>query len=209
MNAARSGKMPTFTHVMAYAGPGTLLDPARIHSTCSAAIPDVAYRGDVAWVRGMGVQTALGACRFVRDVVARPALRPPPALSRPVLLPSAEQLRPFPFRTVAAPAHPAQGDAEVCDPFCGSGTVLAAANSLGLDAVGVELSSKRARHAAVMEIVEMEGGELVARRSTDRDPAAAAGRASGAGRGASPSGAEAAEAAARPEVHEAEHEPSP
>lgn len=62
---------------------------------------------------------------------------------------------------------PAQGDGEVCDPFCGTGTVLAAANSLGLHALGVELSSKRARHASVMEIVVAENGELVARRSTD------------------------------------------
>lgn len=35
----------------------------------------------------------------------------------------------------------------VIDPFCGHGTVLAVANSLGLNAVGVELSPKRARMA--------------------------------------------------------------
>ncbi len=35
----------------------------------------------------------------------------------------------------------------VVDPFCGHGTVLAVANELGLDAVGVELSRKHARRA--------------------------------------------------------------
>lgn len=35
----------------------------------------------------------------------------------------------------------------IVDPFCGRGSVLAAANALGLDAIGVELSPKRARQA--------------------------------------------------------------
>lgn len=35
----------------------------------------------------------------------------------------------------------------VLDPFCGHGTVLAIANQLGLDAIGVELSLKRAKKA--------------------------------------------------------------
>ncbi len=35
----------------------------------------------------------------------------------------------------------------VVDPFCGRGTALAVANGLGLDAIGVELSKKRARQA--------------------------------------------------------------
>lgn len=35
----------------------------------------------------------------------------------------------------------------VVDPFCGHGTLLAVANELGLDAVGVELSPKRAKRA--------------------------------------------------------------
>ena len=35
----------------------------------------------------------------------------------------------------------------VVDPFCGRGTVLAVANALGLDALGVELSGKRCRQA--------------------------------------------------------------
>jgi hypothetical protein len=35
----------------------------------------------------------------------------------------------------------------VADPFCGHGTILAVANEHGLDAIGVELSRKRARKA--------------------------------------------------------------
>ncbi len=40
----------------------------------------------------------------------------------------------------------------VVDPFCGLGTALAVANALGLDAVGVELSPKRARRARNLQL---------------------------------------------------------
>lgn len=40
----------------------------------------------------------------------------------------------------------------VVDPFCGKGTVLAVANALGLDALGVELSGKRCRAARKLSI---------------------------------------------------------
>lgn len=39
----------------------------------------------------------------------------------------------------------------VIDPFCGQGSVLAVANALGLDAVGVELSRKRAERARTLQ----------------------------------------------------------
>lgn len=48
----------------------------------------------------------------------------------------------------------------VVDPFCGHGTVLAVANALGLDAVGVELSRKRARKARNLR-GEWQHGKLV------------------------------------------------
>jgi len=35
----------------------------------------------------------------------------------------------------------------IVDPFCGHGTVLAVANEMGLNAIGVELSRKRAKMA--------------------------------------------------------------
>ena len=40
----------------------------------------------------------------------------------------------------------------IVDPFCGHGTVLAVANDLGLDAVGVELSRKRAKKARALRM---------------------------------------------------------
>lgn len=40
----------------------------------------------------------------------------------------------------------------VGDPFCGVGTMLAVANEAGLDAVGVEISPKRARRARELTI---------------------------------------------------------
>jgi hypothetical protein len=40
----------------------------------------------------------------------------------------------------------------VVDPFCGRGTLLAVANMMGLHAVGVELSKKRARQARTLRV---------------------------------------------------------
>lgn len=40
----------------------------------------------------------------------------------------------------------------VVDPFCGKGTVLAVANDMGLDAIGVELSGKRCRAARTLTL---------------------------------------------------------
>lgn len=51
----------------------------------------------------------------------------------------------------------------VLDPFCGHGTVLAVANDMGLDAIGVELGGKRAKKARALTI-----GDLV-ERTTDDD----------------------------------------
>ena len=39
------------------------------------------------------------------------------------------------------------GARTVVDPFCGQGSALAAANAAGLDAIGVELSKRRAARA--------------------------------------------------------------
>jgi hypothetical protein len=44
------------------------------------------------------------------------------------------------------------GTREIVDPFCGKGTVLAVANTMGLDALGVELSAKRCRAARTLTI---------------------------------------------------------
>jgi hypothetical protein len=42
----------------------------------------------------------------------------------------------------------------IVDPFCGHGTVLAVANSMGLDAIGVEIGAKRARKARALRVEE-------------------------------------------------------
>lgn len=44
----------------------------------------------------------------------------------------------------------------IFDPFCGIGTVLAVANRLGLDAVGVEKSRKRCEHARELQVAISE-----------------------------------------------------
>ncbi|MEI8255492.1 MAG: SAM-dependent methyltransferase, partial [Deltaproteobacteria bacterium] len=40
----------------------------------------------------------------------------------------------------------------VLDPFCGIGSMLAVANAHGMDAVGVELSAKRAARARTLTL---------------------------------------------------------
>jgi hypothetical protein len=47
----------------------------------------------------------------------------------------------------------------IVDPFCGRGTILAVANELGLDAVGVDLSAKRCRKAARLQLQEDGSGD--------------------------------------------------
>jgi tRNA G10 N-methylase Trm11 len=44
----------------------------------------------------------------------------------------------------------------VFDPFCGVGTVLAVANALGLDALGVEKSRKRCEQARALTVTTAE-----------------------------------------------------
>jgi SAM-dependent methyltransferase len=40
----------------------------------------------------------------------------------------------------------------IVDPFCGYGTVLAVANALGLDAVGVDLSARMCKKARALTV---------------------------------------------------------
>lgn len=48
------------------------------------------------------------------------------------------------------------GASTIFDPFCGIGTVLAVANALGLDALGVEMSRKRSEQARVLKVLTIE-----------------------------------------------------
>ena len=92
--------------------------------------------------------------RGVRDVVAR---------STPDVLPAAGEAtwtRGMGVQACLAAVRFVRDQTEtrtIVDPFCGHGTVLAAANALGLDAIGVELSRKRARKA---ERLRLEGERL-------------------------------------------------
>jgi hypothetical protein len=49
------------------------------------------------------------------------------------------------------------GCRSVVDPFCGVGTMLATANAYGLDAIGVELSPKRATQARTLQLTKTSG----------------------------------------------------
>lgn len=49
----------------------------------------------------------------------------------------------------------------VLDPFCGWGTTLAAANALGLDAIGVDLSARMCRRARALQVDA--GGAITSR----------------------------------------------
>ncbi len=42
----------------------------------------------------------------------------------------------------------------VVDPFCGRGTVLAVANAMGFDALGIDLSAKRCRAARAFTVAD-------------------------------------------------------
>jgi hypothetical protein len=59
----------------------------------------------------------------------------------------------------------------VVDPFCGRGTALAAANLRGLDAIGVELSSKRAERARRLRLAPLERGGAAPAERPPPDPA--------------------------------------
>lgn len=57
----------------------------------------------------------------------------------------------------------------IVDPFCGHGTVLAVANELGLNAIGVELSPKRAKQAEKLAVVglKLQRGHSNAQHAVD------------------------------------------
>jgi DNA modification methylase len=46
------------------------------------------------------------------------------------------------------------GVTSVLDPFCGRGSILAVANSLGLDAIGIDLSTACVRRAKELRLVD-------------------------------------------------------
>ena len=53
------------------------------------------------------------------------------------------------------------GAKRIVDPYCGRGTVLAVANELGIDSLGVELSAKRCRAARKLSVAALETEALL------------------------------------------------
>lgn len=53
----------------------------------------------------------------------------------------------------------------VVDPFCGRGSVLAMANALGLDALGIDLSAKRCRNARTLDLARLDAESSAADES--------------------------------------------
>lgn len=103
-------------------------------------------------------QLTLGRPGYTHLIAVSRALRCPQALPIPdiVIDPGRQPwVRAMGIRAAAHAARFARDQAGariVFDPFCGVGTVLAVANALGLDALGVERSTKRCAQARVLTV---------------------------------------------------------
>lgn len=85
---------------------------------------------------------------FAHLIAVSKAARPGPAT--PDVLPVSASLYPngMPFAaTFAAVRFAARTADTVYDPFCGRGTVLAAANAIGLRAIGIDIDPRQVAHA--------------------------------------------------------------
>lgn len=83
----------------------------------------------------------------------KPGLHPgPDVLPDAGLMPWSRAMGVAACRVACAYVQGATDARVVVDPFCGQGTVLAVANSMGLDAIGVDLSARRCRAARSLVI---------------------------------------------------------
>lgn len=102
--------------------------------------------------RPPGVLT-YGRPGYTHLIAVSRAMKCPEILPIPDVIPEAGPQKWIRAMGIGAAAHAVRfardqvGARVVLDPFCGVGTVLAVANALGLDAVGVERSRKRAEQA--------------------------------------------------------------
>ena len=100
--------------------------------------------------------TTFGRPAYAHLICASRRLRLPPARSSPDVLPALGAMTWARAMGTAACEATARFllDHTACrvvvDPFCGVGTMLAVANAHGLDAIGVELSRKRAERAKAL-----------------------------------------------------------
>lgn len=107
--------------------------------------------------RPAGMLTA-GRPGFTHFIAVSRALRCPDVLPIPDVIADAGRQTWVRAMGVRAAAHAVRFAREpvraatVFDPFCGIGTVLAVANTLGLDALGVEKAKKRAEQARELQV---------------------------------------------------------
>jgi hypothetical protein len=108
-NTSRSSAgRPSYSHLVCYCkGLNTKYNSDKFYC------PDVFYRGDMLWAKGIGINTALLGCTFLKNI--------------------------------------ANTDC-IIDPFCGVGTVLAMANCIGVNSIGIEISSRRCRKAKSLSL---------------------------------------------------------
>ena len=99
---------------------------------------------------------------YTHFIAVSRAMRCPDMLPIPDIIVDAGRLTWVRAMGVRAAAHAVRfardqvDAATIVDPFCGVGTVLAVANAFGLDAVGVERSTKRAAQARLLRIARSE-----------------------------------------------------
>ncbi len=107
--------------------------------------------------------TTFGRPAYAHLLCLSRGLRLPPGRSSPDVLPRlgemtwARAMGREPCEAVARFLLSDTGCRTVVDPFCGVGTMLAVANAHGLDAVGVELSPKRAERARHLTLGPLTG----------------------------------------------------
>jgi hypothetical protein len=107
--------------------------------------------------RPAGMLTA-GRPGFTHFIAVSRALKCPDVLSIPDVIADAGEQKWVRAMGVRAAGHAGRCAREVVgakiivDPFCGVGTVLAVANALGLDALGVEKNRKRAEEAQALVV---------------------------------------------------------
>jgi hypothetical protein len=107
-------------------------------------------------------QLTLGRPGYTHMIAVSRALKCPDILPIPDVVVDAGRQTWVRAMGIRAAAHAVRfardhvGAKTIFDPFCGIGTVLAVANAVGLDAIGVEKSRKRSEQARVLKVLSVE-----------------------------------------------------